>query len=96
MALENLGLTIKEFPSARKDASFLYNNPEFRANDINAAFADPEVKAIISSIGGDDSIRILPYLDKKTIVQNPKIVMGYSDTSTLLTYINQLGLVTFH
>lgn len=96
LALEKLGLKIKEFPSARKDADFIYNNPEFRAKDINDAFADSEVKAIIASIGGDDSVRILPYLDTKTILENSKILMGYSDTSTLTTYLNQLGLVTFN
>lgn len=38
--LEKMGFKIKEFPSARKDAEFLYNNPEFRAKDINDAFSD--------------------------------------------------------
>jgi muramoyltetrapeptide carboxypeptidase LdcA involved in peptidoglycan recycling len=96
LALKKLGLKIKEFPSARKNADFIYNNPEFRAKDINDAFADSEVKAIIASIGGDDSVRILPYLDTKKILENPKILIGYSDTSTLTTYLNKLGLVTFN
>ena len=95
--LENeLGLIIKEYPTARADAEFLKNNPEARAKDINNAFADKEVKAIFATIGGDDSVRILPYLDDKVIKNNPKILMGYSDTTTLLTHINQLGLVTFN
>lgn len=94
--LENLGLKIKELPSARKDADFLDKNPEFRAKDINDAFADEEVKAIFVSIGGDDSIRILPFLDSKNIRKNPKIIIGYSDTTTLLTYFNQFGLITLH
>ena len=94
--LKTLNLNIKEFPSARKDAKYLEENPEFRAKDINDAFADPEIKAIIASIGGDDSVRILPYLDIETIKKNPKIIMWYSDTSTLTTYLNQIGLVTFN
>ncbi len=93
---EVFGLKVREYPSARIDAVFLYENPQFRAKDINDAFADKEVKAIFASIGGDDSIRILPFLDKDIIQNNPKIFMGYSDTTTLLTYINQLGLVTFN
>lgn len=92
---EDFGLKIKEYPTARMDADKLYKNPELRADDINKAFADKEVKAIISSIGGNDSVRILKYLDKKVIRENPKIIMGYSDASTYLSYINQLGLVTF-
>lgn len=94
--LENLGLKIKEYPSARKDADFLYNNPEFRAKDINDAFADPEVKAIIASIGGDDSIRILSFLNLDLIKNNPKIILGYSDMTTVNSYLNQAGLVTLN
>lgn len=95
--LENdLGLKVKEYNTARADADFLKNNPKARAEDINNAFEDKSVKAIFASIGGDDSVRILPYLDETVIEKNPKILIGYSDTTTLLTYINQLGLVTFN
>jgi len=94
--LKKLGLKIKEYPSVKKDEDFLYKNPKFRAEDINNAFNDKKVKAIFVSIGGDDSIRILPFLDTDIIQKNPKIIIGYSDTTTLLTYINQLGLVTLH
>lgn len=94
--LEEWGLKIKEYPTVRADADYLRKNPKARAKDINNAFFDPEVKAIFASIGGDDSIRILPYLDKEIIRNNPKILMGYSDTTTLHTFCNQLGLVTFY
>lgn len=94
--LREFGLMIKEYPSARAADEFLANHPEARARDINDAFSDIEVKAIFASIGGDDSVRILPFLDKELIRNNPKILMGYSDTTTLLTLINQLGMVTFH
>ncbi len=95
LALKEMGLQIKEFLTARADAKYLYNNPKIRANDVNEAFLDDEVSAIFASIGGDDSVRSLPYLDLDAIKSNPKIIMGYSDTSILLTYANQLGLVTF-
>jgi len=94
--LQEWGLKIKEFPTARMDATFTRANPQIRAKDINDAFADPEVKAIFASIGGDDSIRILPFLDKKVIAENPKILIGYSDTSTLHVFANLQGLVTFY
>ncbi len=93
---EKFGLKIKEYPTATMDADKIYKNPKMRAEDINKAFADKEVSAIIASIGGDDSIRILKYLDKKIIKANPKIFMGYSDTTTLNTFLNQLGLVTYN
>ncbi len=96
MLQDTFGLQIKEYPTARADASTLARNPRMRAEDINRAFADPEVQGIVVSIGGDDSMRILPYLDPDAIRGNPKILMGYSDTTTLLTWCNQRGLVTFH
>ena len=65
--LEKLGFKIKEFPTARKQADYLYKNPKFRAKDINDAFADKEIKAIFTSIGGEDSIRILPFIDLEII-----------------------------
>lgn len=94
--LKKLWYNVKEYPSCQKDADFIYNNPEFRANDINHAFADSNIKAIITNIWGDDSVRILKYLDKELILQNPKIFMGYSDITTINVYLNQLWLVTFN
>ena len=91
-----LGVEVVEYPTTRLDAQQLHHNPQRRADDVNAAFADPSIKAIFSSIGGDDSVRLLPYLDSDTLAANPKILMGFSDTTTLLTYANQLGLVTFN
>lgn len=96
VALKSLGLRVKECAHTRSDDAFLYTHPELRAKDINDAFADEEVKAIIASIGGDDSVRILPYLDPKVIKNNPKIFMGFSDATTMTTYLRQCGLVAFH
>ncbi|WP_374384986.1 S66 peptidase family protein [Dongia sp.] len=94
--LQRWGLQVVEYPTARMAAAELAANPEARAADINRAFADPQVKAIIASIGGDDSHRILPYLDAKLIAAHPKILMGYSDVSTLHAYCQRLGVVTLH
>ncbi len=94
--LREWGLKIKEFPTVRMDADLMRANPRVRAMDINDAFADPEVKAIFASIGGNDSVRILPFVDKKVVADNPKIFMGYSDASTLHTFLNLQGLVTFY
>ena len=93
---ELLGVTIQEYPTTRMDPDKLHDNPRLRADDVNAAFADPNIRAIIASIGGDDSVRLLPYLDAAVISANPKILMGFSDTTILLTFANQLGLVTFN
>jgi muramoyltetrapeptide carboxypeptidase LdcA involved in peptidoglycan recycling len=74
----------------------LFANPELRANDINRAFSDPKIQGIISSIGGSDSARILQYLDIELLKNNPKFIMGYSDFTTINTWLNQHGLVTFN
>ena len=60
---EEFGLTVVEMPHTLSDAAWLNRHPQARADDLMAAFADPSIKAIISTIGGDDSIRLLPRLD---------------------------------
>lgn len=96
MLRERFGLKVKEYTTARADSEFLYNNPKKRADDVNTAFKDKDVEGVICSIGGDESVRILPFLNRRAIETNPKILMGFSDITTLLTYCNQLGLVTFY
>lgn len=85
-----------EFPTARKSPEYLSKNPKIRAEDINTAFADPSIKAIIATIGGNDQIRILPYLDKEVISANPKIFMGYSDCTNLHLILWNLGIVSYY
>ncbi|MFD2178323.1 S66 family peptidase [Veronia pacifica] len=93
--LRELGFKVVEFPTTKMSQEEVYNSPQARADDINRAFADPEIKAIVATIGGSDSVRILKYLDTDVIKKNPKIVMGYSDFTTVAIYLNKLGLVTF-
>lgn len=94
--LRGWGLDIREYPSTRAPAARLAADPRLRADDLNAAFADRSIRAIFSSIGGDDSIRLLPYLDLAAITADPKIVIGYSDTTTILSAVRAAGVVAFH
>lgn len=94
--LEEWGLKIKEFPTARGDFAYQKAHPEVRAKDVNDAFADAQVRAIITTIGGADCIRLLPFLDAAVIKKNPKIFMGYSDTTALHFYLGELGLTPFY
>lgn len=89
-------LRVIETPNALRDADWLYDNPKARADDLMSAFADPSIKAVISTIGGDDSIGILPYLDLEVIRSNPKIFMGYSDTTITHMACFKAGLVSFY
>jgi muramoyltetrapeptide carboxypeptidase LdcA involved in peptidoglycan recycling len=93
---EVLGFEIVEMPTARMSPDELYRNPQLRANDVNQCFVDDSIDGIITSIGGYESVRILPYLDTAAILNNPKFILGFSDASTILSYLNILGMVTFY
>ncbi len=68
-----------------------------RAEMVNRYFADTTIKAIMCARGGYGSIRILSLLDYETIQKNPKIFVGFSDVSALLsTLYLRCRLVTFH
>jgi len=72
-------------------------SPAERADDIMAMFRDPSIDAIICARGGYGGNRVLPLLDYDIIRANPKIFVGYSDITGLLTSISQKsGLITFH
>ncbi len=92
----NFGIKVVEMPHTLASPKFIHENPRARADDLMQAFQDPSIKAIISTIGGDDSIRILPFLDKNIIENNPKIFMGYSDTTVPLIFAHQLGNPCFY
>ncbi len=93
---ENFNLEVVETRHALKDANWIYKNPKARADDLMEAFADPSIKAIISTIGGDESVRILPYIDLETIAKNPKIFLGYSDTTISHFACFKAGLTSFY
>jgi len=78
------------------DAAWLAEHPEARASDLMEAFADPSIRAIISTIGGDDSIRLLPFLDFVLIRNNPKIFLGYSDSTVTHFACFKAGVVSFY
>ena len=75
------GLNVVTMPNALKGIQYLYEHPEARAEDLMNALKDKKIKAIFTMIGGDDSIRIIPYVDNEIIKNNPKIFIGYSDTT---------------
>jgi muramoyltetrapeptide carboxypeptidase LdcA involved in peptidoglycan recycling len=67
---------------ALKDIPWLAAHPEARAGDSMEVLRDPSIQGIISTIGGDDSIRMLPFLDYSVIRDNPKVFLGYSDSQS--------------
>ena len=70
---------------------------EERRADLMNAFIDPDVKAIVLSLGGATAIDVVEVLDYEVIADNPKIIAGISDCATILNAITaRTGLVTFH
>lgn len=96
-ALEAMGFRVKVGETASKRFGYLAGDDQFRANEFMKFLADKEVKAIIALRGGWGCARMLPYVDLTMIPDNPKIICGFSDITTLLMAItSQTGLVTFH
>lgn len=70
---------------------------ERRARELEEMFVRHDVKAILCARGGYGSNYLLPSLDPKKIAANPKMFVGYSDLTTLLTHLcDAAGIVTFH
>ncbi len=99
--LEEMGLVPVLMPNALKDMDYLFNHPEARAADLKQAFMDPEIKGIITAIGGDDTFKLVPYLMEdeefiNAVKNNPKLFTGFSDTTNNHILLNRLGLSTFY
>ncbi|MEF2290757.1 S66 peptidase family protein [Virgibacillus dokdonensis] len=93
---EVFGLEVVPMPNSLKGAAYVYENPQARAEDLMQAFQDPTIKAIIANIGGEDSIRLLPYIDFSVIRNHPKIFMGYSDATMVHLFCYKAGLSSFY
>ncbi|WP_353826931.1 S66 family peptidase [Agromyces sp. SYSU T0242] len=86
------GLVPIEFPTTRRlDAS-----PEDRASDLMSAFADPSIRAIVATIGGEDQLRVIPHLDPDIALRDPKPFVGYSDNTNLLHWLWTIGIGGFY
>ena len=96
--LESLGLKVSFAEHVKDfDTDYMCTNAKDRANDLNEAFRDTNVKAILTVIGGFNSNQILKYLDFELIKNNPKILCGFSDITILLDSIHaKTGLVTYY
>lgn len=96
-SIKFLGLDPVIMPSCHMKHGYLAGPDDQRADDINTAFADNNIKGIFCLRGGYGTTRILPKLDFDVIRRNPKVFVGYSDISSLHFNINKrCDLVTFH
>lgn len=95
--LEALGLKVTFGKYVMEaDEDYLIASAEHRAEDLNEAFKDKNVKAILTVIGGFNSNQILDLIDYEAIKENPKIFCGFSDITALSNSIYaKTGLVTY-
>jgi muramoyltetrapeptide carboxypeptidase LdcA involved in peptidoglycan recycling len=81
---------------ALRDSDWLSQNPQARADDLMEALSDSSIHGIVSNIGGEDSIRTLRHTDLNVIRNNPKVFMGYSDTTITHMAFYKAGVSSFY
>ncbi len=95
--LESKGFTLFEGSLTGKSDGYRSGSIQARAEELNQLIRDPDVRCIMSTIGGNNSNSLLPYIDYDALRNNPKIIVGYSDATALLLGIYaKTGLVTFY
>lgn len=94
---EDLGFKIKLGKFVYSHSLGYGASPIEKAKDVNDMFADSDVKAIFCVKGGENSNTIFDYLDYELIKNNPKILCGFSDSTSITNAItSKTGLVTFN
>jgi muramoyltetrapeptide carboxypeptidase len=94
--LSEEGYRVRVMPSALAREDYLAGSDEARARDLQDAFADPEVAAVLCCRGGYGCARLFPFLDLDAIAQAGKLFLGFSDITTLHVALNRRGLPTVH
>jgi len=89
---DEFGLVPKEYPTTRIMGAPLKD----RARDVMDAFADPENKAVFTSIGGEDQIQLIKHLDPQVFLGNPKPFFGYSDNTHIHNLLWNLGIPSYY
>lgn len=94
--LEKHGFRVKLGKHVSERKKYVAGTIEQRLEDLHAMFADKEVKAVVSTIGGLNANQLLDGIDYKLIKANPKIFMGFSDITVLLNAVHaKTGLTTY-
>jgi muramoyltetrapeptide carboxypeptidase LdcA involved in peptidoglycan recycling len=86
------GLIPVEYPTTGQLAA----SASDRAADLNAAFGDARIRAVISTIGGEDQITVISHLDADAVRSDPKPFMGYSDNTNILNWLWTHWVCSFH
>jgi muramoyltetrapeptide carboxypeptidase len=96
-AVMAMGLKPKRGKHVLNQYGYLAGQDKDRAADLNAMFADKDVRAIFAVRGGWGSARLLPFVDWDVVRMNPKFVLGFSDITALhMAIAAQGGAITMH
>ena len=90
------GVQVIESRHALASPDWLAAHPEARAADLMGVLRDRSIQGIVSTIGGDDSIRMLPFLDLSVIRENPKVFVGYSDATVTHFAFLKAGVTSYY
>jgi muramoyltetrapeptide carboxypeptidase len=95
--IESWGFRVRVSEGITERKRYLAGSDQRRYRELEAALTDSEVKAIFAARGGYGTLRLLPVLEKIPQDLSPKILLGYSDLTSLLIFARQRwGWVTFH
>jgi len=95
--LRRLGFQPVHDESVFDRRGYVAGTPETRASAFRQAWQDASIAAVVAARGGYGSVHVLPLLDRAAISATPKAFIGYSDTTSLLTWLTlQCGIVSFH
>ncbi|HCW22190.1 MAG TPA: carboxypeptidase [Lachnospiraceae bacterium] len=97
--LKDYGIQVSMMPHAMSGIAYVKDHPKERAEDLLQALQDPSIDMILCAVGGDDTYRLLPYLfDHEELAKaaQPKIFLGFSDTTINHLMFHRIGFPTFY
>lgn len=94
--LSDFGFRVVELELTLAGSQVIYNNPKLRAESLHTALLDPNIDGIVATIGGIDSYRIFEYINLEILKNNPKVFIGYSDTTSIHQMFQLAGVISFY
>lgn len=95
--IEEKGFVIVEGELTGQSDVYRSGTPKARAEELNKLLRNPDIKMIMSTIGGTNSNSLLPHIDYEAFKDNPKLIIGYSDaTAVLLALFAKTGITTYY
>ncbi len=95
--IKELGFKVKLHGAFQNNGHYLADDDAARAKSLHALWDDGNVQAVMAIRGGFGSVRMMKYIDLDRLQRNPKMLIGFSDVSALLSaLIGHANLVAVH